>query len=237
MKSYLGIELGSTRIKAVSIDEKYRPVSSGDYTWASSYENSVWTYSLEEVWKGLKAALSAVENREQIAAAGVSAMMHGYLAFDRDWNLLVPFRTWQNTITGQAAAELTSLFGFNIPQRWSIAHLYQAILNGEEHVSRLAHITTLAGYVHYMLTGVNAVGVGEASGMFPIDSETLTYDDAMLEKFDRLTAARELPWKLADLLPKVLTAGQSAGKLTEAGSALLDGLLPAGIPFAPAEGV
>ena len=236
MKSYLGIELGSTRIKAVSIDEKYRPVSSGDYTWASSYENSVWTYSLEEVWKGLKAALSAVENREQIAAAGVSAMMHGYLAFDRDWNLLAPFRTWQNTITGQAAAELTSLFGFNIPQRWSIAHLYQAILNGEEHVSRLAHITTLAGYVHYMLTGVNAVGVGEASGMFPIDSETLTYDDAMLEKFDRLTAARELPWKLADLLPKVLAAGQSAGKLTEAGSALLDGLLPAGIPFAPAEG-
>ncbi len=236
MKSYLGIELGSTRIKAVSIDEKYRPVSSGDYTWASSYENSVWTYSLEEVWKGLKAALSAVENREQIAAAGVSAMMHGYLAFDRDWNLLAPFRTWQNTITGQAAAELTSLFGFNIPQRWSIAHLYQAILNGEEHVSRLAHITTLAGYVHYMLTGVNAVGVGEASGMFPIDSDTLTYDDAMLEKFDRLTAARELPWKLADLLPKVLAAGQSAGKLTEAGSALLDGLLPAGIPFAPAEG-
>jgi len=236
MKSYLGIELGSTRIKAVSIDEKYRPVSSGDYTWASSYENSVWTYSLEEVWKGLKAALSAVENREQIAAAGVSAMMHGYLAFDRDWNLLAPFRTWQNTITGQAAAELTSLFGFNIPQRWSIAHLYQAILNGEEHVSRLAHITTLAGYVHYMLTGVNAVGVGEASGMFPIDSDTLTYDDAMLEKFDRLTAARELPWKLADLLPKVLTAGQSAGKLTEAGSVLLDGLLPAGIPFAPAEG-
>ena len=236
MKSYLGIELGSTRIKAVSIDEKYRPVSSGDYTWASSYENSVWTYSLEEVWKGLKAALSAVENREQIAAAGVSAMMHGYLAFDRDWNLLAPFRTWQNTITGQAAAELTSLFGFNIPQRWSIAHLYQAILNGEEHVSRLAHITTLAGYVHYMLTGVNAVGVGEASGMFPIDSETLTYDDAMLEKFDRLTAARELPWKLADLLPKVLTAGQSAGKLTEAGSVLLDGLLPAGTPFAPAEG-
>ena len=236
MSTYLGIELGSTRIKAVSIDEKYRPVSSGDYTWASSYENSVWTYSLEEVWKGLKAALSAVENREQIAAAGVSAMMHGYLAFDRDWNLLTPFRTWQNTITGQAAAELTSLFGFNIPQRWSIAHLYQAILNGEEHVSRLAHITTLAGYVHYMLTGVNAVGVGEASGMFPIDSDTLTYDDAMLEKFDRLTAARELPWKLADLLPKVLTAGQSAGKLTEAGSALLDGLLPAGIPFAPAEG-
>ena len=236
MNTYLGIELGSTRIKAVAVDEGFRPVSSGDYTWASRYENGVWTYGLEEVWTGLRAALSAVENRAEVAAAGVSAMMHGYLAFDRDWNLLVPFRTWQNTITGPAAAELTELFGFNIPQRWSIAHLYQAVLNGEDHVSRIAHITTLAGYVHYMLTGVNAVGVGEASGMFPIDSETLTYDDAMLEKFDRLTAARELPWKLADLLPKVLTAGQSAGKLTEAGSALLDGLLPAGIPFAPAEG-
>ena len=236
MKTCLGIELGSTRIKAVAIDENYRPVSSGDYTWASSYENGVWTYSLEEVWKGLKTALAAVEDRERIAAAGVSAMMHGYLAFDKDWNLLVPFRTWQNTITGQAASELTSLFGFNIPQRWSIAHLYQAVLNGEEHVSRLAHITTLAGYVHYMLTGVNAVGVGEASGMFPIDSGTLTYDAAMLEKFNGLTASRKLPWKLADLLPRVLTAGQEAGRLTGAGSALLDGLLPAGIPFAPAEG-
>ncbi len=236
MKTCLGIELGSTRIKAVAIDENYRPVSSGDYTWASSYENGVWTYSLEEVWKGLKTALAAVEDRERIAAAGVSAMMHGYLAFDKDWNLLVPFRTWQNTITGQAASELTSLFGFNIPQRWSIAHLYQAVLNGEEHVSRLAHITTLAGYVHFMLTGVNAVGVGEASGMFPIDSGTLTYDAAMLEKFNGLTASRKLPWKLADLLPRVLTAGQEAGRLTGAGSALLDGLLPAGIPFAPAEG-
>ncbi len=236
MKTCLGIELGSTRIKAVAIDENYRPVSSGDYTWASSYENGVWTYSLEEVWKGLKTALAAVEDRERIAAAGVSAMMHGYLAFDKDWNLLVPFRTWQNTITGQAASELTSLFGFNIPQRWSIAHLYQAVLNGEEHVSRLAHITTLAGYVHFMLTGVNAVGVGEASGMFPIDSGTLTYDAAMLEKFNGLTASRKLPWKLADLLPRVLTAGQEAGQLTGAGSALLDGLLPAGIPFAPAEG-
>ena len=145
MKTCLGIELGSTRIKAVAIDENYRPVSSGDYTWASSYENGVWTYSLEEVWKGLKTALAAVEDRERIAAAGVSAMMHGYLAFDKDWNLLTPFRTWQNTITGPAAAELTALFGFNIPQRWSIAHLYQAVLNGEAHVPRIAHITTLAG--------------------------------------------------------------------------------------------
>ena len=236
MNTYLGIELGSTRIKAVAVDEGFRPVSSGDYTWASRYENGVWTYSLEEVWTGLRAALSAVENRAEVAAAGVSAMMHGYLAFDREWNLLVPFRTWQNTITGPAAAELTALFSFNVPQRWSVAHLYQAVLNGEEHVSRIAHITTLAGYVHYMLTGVNAVGVGEASGMFPIDSQALDYDRAMVEKFDALAAERNLPWRLEELLPRVLTAGQEAGRLTPAGAGLLEGLLPAGIPFAPPEG-
>ena len=236
MNKYLGIELGSTRIKAVAVDEGFRPVSSGDYTWASRYENGVWTYGLEEVWTGLRAALSAVENRAEVAAAGVSAMMHGYLAFDRDWNLLVPFRTWQNTITGPAAAELTALFSFNVPQRWSVAHLYQAVLNGEEHVSRIAHITTLAGYVHYMLTGVNAVGIGEASGMFPIDSQALDYDRAMVEKFDALAAERNLPWRLEELLPRVLTAGQEAGRLTPAGAGLLEGLLPAGIPFAPPEG-
>ncbi len=236
MNTYLGIELGSTRIKAVAVDEGFRPVSSGDYTWASRYENGVWTYSLEEVWTGLRAALSAVENRAEVAAAGVSAMMHGYLAFDKEWNLLVPFRTWQNTITGPAAAELTALFSFNVPQRWSVAHLYQAVLNGEEHVSRIAHITTLAGYVHYMLTGVNAVGIGEASGMFPIDSQALDYDRAMVEKFDALAAERNLPWRLEELLPRVLTAGQEAGRLTPAGAALLEGLLPAGIPFAPPEG-
>ena len=236
MNTYLGIELGSTRIKAVAVDEGFRPVSSGDYTWASRYENGVWTYSLEEVWTGLRAALSAVENRAEVAAAGVSAMMHGYLAFDKEWNLLVPFRTWQNTITGPAAAELTALFSFNVPQRWSVAHLYQAVLNGEEHVSRIAHITTLAGYVHYMLTGVNAVGVGEASGMFPIDSQALDYDRAMVEKFDALAAERNLPWRLEELLPRVLTAGQEAGRLTPAGAGLLEGLLPAGIPFAPPEG-
>ena len=236
MNTYLGIELGSTRIKAVAVNESFRPVSSGDYTWASRYENGVWTYSLEEVWTGLRAALSAVENRAEVAAAGVSAMMHGYLAFDRDWNLLVPFRTWQNTITGPAAAELTALFSFNVPQRWSVAHLYQAVLNGEEHVSRIAHITTLAGYVHYMLTGVNAVGIGEASGMFPIDSQALDYDRAMVEKFDALAAERNLPWRLEELLPRVLTAGQEAGRLTPAGAGLLEGLLPAGIPFAPPEG-
>ena len=235
-QTVLGIEMGSTRIKAVAIDEAFTPVSSGDYTWKSTFENGIWTYDLAEVWKGLKAALSGVEHRENIAAMGVSAMMHGYLAFDKDWNLLVPFRTWQNTITGQAAAELTRLFGFNVPQRWSISHLYQAVLNEEAHVPSIAHITTLAGYVHYMLTGVNAVGIGEASGMFPIDSANLCYDAGMLEKFNALVEKRNLPWKLEEVLPKVLVAGQEAGRLTESGAAMLDGLLAPGILFAPAEG-
>jgi len=236
MRTCLGLELGSTRIKAVTIDDGFRPVSSGDYTWASAYENDIWTYSLDEVWTGLRAALSQVEDRQDIAAAGVSAMMHGYLAFDKDWKLLTPFRTWQNTITGEAAAELTGLFGFNIPQRWSIAHLYQAILNKEEHIPQVAHITTLAGYIHYMLTGVNAVGVGEASGMFPIDSAALDYDAGMIGKFDALVKDRGLPWTLEDILPDVLPAGADAGALTEEGFRMLDGLLPAGVPFAPAEG-
>ena len=236
MKTSLGIELGSTRIKAVAIDAKHVPVSSGDYTWKSSYENGVWTYDLAEVWKGLKQAVSGVENRENVASMGVSAMMHGYLAFDKDWNLLVPFRTWQNTITGPAAAELTELFNFNVPQRWSISHLYQAVLNGEDHVPQIAHITTLAGYVHYMLTGVNAIGIGEASGMFPIDSEKNCYDEAMLAKFNELPAIQNQNWKLIDILPAVLVAGEKAGTLTESGAAMLDNLLQPGIPFAPAEG-
>ncbi len=235
-KLSLGIELGSTRIKAVAIDEQFVPVSSGDFTWKSSYENGIWTYDLNEVWRGLKTALSDIQNCENIASIGISAMMHGYLAFDKDWNLLVPFRTWQNTITAQSSAVLTECFAFNIPQRWSIAHLYQAVLNGESHVSKIAHITTLAGYVHYKLTGVNAVGIGEASGMFPIDCETKTYDAQMMEKFDALIAPHALGWKLADLLPRVLTAGEEAGCLTQSGSDLLGGILPAGIPFAPAEG-
>ena len=235
-RTMLGLELGSTRIKAVAIDENHVPVSSGDYTWKSSFENGVWTYSLEEVWKGLKTAVAGLEHRENIAAMGVSAMMHGYLAFDKDWNLLVPFRTWQNTITAQAAAELTEAFRFNIPQRWSVSHLYQAVLNGEAHVPEIAHITTLAGYVHFMLTGVNAIGVGEASGMFPIDSETCDYDAAMMAKFNDLVAGRNLPWTLSELLPKVLVAGEQAGTLTAQGAARLDNLLAPGIPFAPAEG-
>lgn len=236
MNTYLGIELGSTRIKAVSIDENHVPVSSADYTWASSFENGVWTYELAQAFEGLKTALAGIEDRGSVKAMGISAMMHGYLAFDKDWNLLVPFRTWQNTITAQAAAELTALFGFNIPQRWSIAHLYQAVLNGEEHVPQVAHITTLAGYIHYMLTGVNAIGIGEASGMFPIDSDGLCFNEAMLDKFDELIASRSLGWNIRSVLPTVLVAGDEAGKLTESGAALLDGLLAPGIPFAPPEG-
>jgi sugar (pentulose or hexulose) kinase len=233
---YLGIELGSTRVKAVAIDENHIPVSSGDYTWKSTFENGIWTYDLDDAWQGLKQALDRIENRQDIAAMGISAMMHGYLAFDREWNLLTPFRTWQNTITGEAAAVLTEAFGFNIPQRWSIAHLYQAILNREDHVPQIAHITTLAGYVHYKLTGVNAIGIGEASGMFPIDSEKSCYDEAMLEKFNALPEIQNQPWRLKDILPSVLTAGQQAGCLTKQGAALLDDLLAPGIPFAPAEG-
>ena len=232
----LGIELGSTRIKAVAINEDHIPVSSGDYTWASTFENGIWTYDLSQVWMGLKTALSDVNCRDAVKAVGISAMMHGYLAFDKEWNLLAPFRTWQNTITAQAAAELTELFGFNVPQRWSIAHLYQAVLNGEEHIDRIAHITTLSGYVHYMLTGVNAIGVGEASGMFPIDSDKLAYDETMLAKFNALIAEKKLPWTAQDVLPGVLSAGEQAGSLTEQGAALLDNLLTPGLPMAPAEG-
>ena len=238
MKNYfLGIELGSTRIKAVLLDEAHKIVKSGDDTWKSSLENGIWTYHMDEVQTGLRAAvqnLGAIPG--DISAMGVSGMMHGYLAFDRDWNLLAPFRTWQNTMTGEAAEALSAEFGFNVPQRWSIAHLYQAVLNGEEHVKSIAHITTLAGYVHYLLTGENVLGIGEASGMFPIDSETCTYDAAMLDKFDALTAKYGFDWNARSVLPRVLTAGQAAGTLTEAGSAYLGGLLPAGIPLCPPEG-
>ena len=237
MTHTLGIEFGSTRIKAVLIDGEHRIVKSGDYTWKSSLENGVWTYHMEDVQEGLRTAIQNLgELPGKISAMGVSGMMHGYLAFDKDWNLLAPFRTWQNTMTGEAAEQLTAEFGFNIPQRWSIAHLYQAVLNGEAHVKNIAHITTLAGYVHYLLTGENVLGVGEASGMFPIDSEALDYDAAMLEKFDALIAKYGFAWTARSVLPKVLTAGQAAGALTQAGSTFLDGLLSAGIPFCPPEG-
>lgn len=231
MEIYLGIEFGSTRIKAVSIDENYKTVDSGDYTWQSKYENGVWTYDLSEAVKGLKASICAIEDRKNIKAIGISGMMHGYLAFDKDWNLLVPFRTWQNTITSEAAKNLTELFGFNIPQRWSIAHLYQAILHKEEHIGKIAHITTLAGYIHYLLTGVNAVGIGEASGIFPIDSKNLCYDKSMAKKFNDLTG-----FDLGTILPNVLQAGENAGCLTEQGAEIIDHLLDVGTPFAPPEG-
>lgn len=234
--TYLGLELGSTRIKAITIDHCFQNIASGNSTWASTFENGIWTYPLEQVWPGMQKALSQLPGRENICAMGISAMMHGYLAFDRDWNLLVPFRTWQNTTTAQAAEELTKAFHFNIPQRWSVAHLYQAVLNGEPHVDKIAHITTLAGYVHYRLTGVNAVGIGEASGMFPIDSAQLCYDRKMLRILDGLLAEKDLPWKVEALLPEVLPAGKPAGRLTEEGAMLLGGLLPAGIPLAPPEG-
>ena len=236
-KLYLGIEFGSTRIKAVALDsETLAPVGSSGYTWASTYQDGIWTYDTADVWAGLKAAISGVKDLDKVAAMGISGMMHGYLAFDKDWNLLVPFRTWQNTITAEASAKLIELFDFNIPQRWSIAHLYQAILNNEEHIGKIAHVTTLAGYVHYMLTGVNAVGVGEASGIFPIDSDKLDYDETMLAKLEKNLEGYNLPWSVRDVLPKVLVAGDAAGELTEEGAARLDGLLSAGIRFAPAEG-
>lgn len=233
---FLGVEFGSTRIKAVVIDENHKTIESSDYQWQSKYENNVWTYDLVEAWSGFNDVLSKIKCLNEIQAMGISAMMHGYLAFDKDWNLLVPFRTWQNTITAEAADILTKEFGFNIPQRWSIAHLYQAILNKEDHLSKIAHITTLAGYVHYMLTGVNKIGIGEASGMFPIDGDINDYDKTMLEKFNKLVEKEKLPWKLIDLLPGVLLAGDSAGELNESGSKLLNKQLKVGIKFAPAEG-
>ena len=235
-KLALGIELGSTRIKAVAIDENNRIVSSGDYTWKSDLKDGVWTYPMEKVWEGLNQAVSGIQDREEIGCAAVSAMMHGYLPFDENWNLLTPFRTWQNTMTEQAAGELSALFGVNIPQRWSIAHLYQAVLNGEEHVGRIAHITTLAGYVHHALTGVNAVGVGEASGIFPIDPDQLEYNQEALDKFRALVQKHHLPWDIRALLPDILPAGACAGQMTKEGAALLNGQLPVGLAFAPAEG-
>jgi sugar (pentulose or hexulose) kinase len=238
----LGIELGSTRIKAVLIGPGHEPVASGSHSWENSYEGGYWTYSLGEVEQGLRACYKDLANDvrsrygtelKRVAALGVSAMMHGYLPFDADGNLLAPFRTWRNTNTGRAAAALTELFGFNIPHRWSIAHLYQAMLDGEPHVKDIAGITTLAGYVHRKLTGRNVLGVGDASGMFPIDSGACDYDTAMIEKFDGLTGADAL-----SLLPAVLTAGADAGVLTPEGALWLDptGNLEPGAPACPPEG-
>lgn len=246
-KTVLGIEFGSTRIKAVLIGEDHTPIASGGYDWENRYENGIWTYSLEDVWSGLQDSYRELSNEilekygtslQTVGGIGFSGMMHGYLAIDKDGNLLVPFRTWRNNITGQASQELTELFQFAIPQRWSIAHLYQAILNKEPHVGDISYLTTLAGYVHWKLTGQKVMGIGEASGMFPIDSETDDYDAHMIELFNEQVKAKSFPWKLPDILPQVLTAGDAAGVLSEEGAKLLDttGQLQAGIPLCPPEG-
>jgi len=243
----LGIEPGSTRIKAVLIGEDHMPIVSGSHDWENRLEEGVWTYRLDDMWKGLRDCYAELAGDVQekygvtlskLGALGVSAMMHGYLPFDAVANQLAPFLTWRNTITERSAAELTELFGFNIPQRWSIAHLDRAILNGEGHVKDIAFLMTLAGYVHWRLTGEKVLGVGEASGMFPIDSATNDYDAERLDKFEARWKDRGYPWKLKDILPKVLMAGEPAGFLTEEGTRLLDptGTLRLGAPVCPSEG-
>ncbi len=246
-KTALGIEFGSTRVKAVLIDEECQPLASGSFEWENELKNGYWTYSLDKVHLALKSAFAALKQdvREKYGcpftttgAIGISAMMHGYLAFDKHGRLLTDFRTWRNTTTGQAAAELTKALDFNIPLRWTASHIYQAILSKEEHVPEIAYVTTLAGYVHYMLTGVNSVGIGEASGIFPIDSEKNDYDEKRVEIFDRLTREKGFTKKLREIVPSVLLAGENAGYLTEKGALMLDesGEFSHGIPFAPAEG-
>ena len=243
----LGLELGSTRIKAVLIDGHHAPIASGSFEWENQLVDGVWTYSLDAMRRGVQSCYADLkrdvkekfgETLTTLDAIGISGMMHGYLPFDRDGRQLAEFRTWRNTMTGRAAAELTKLFHFNIPQRWSIAHLYQAMLNGEEHLPRLAHLTTAAGYIHELLTGERAVGIGEGSGMFPIDSEKKDYDAAMMARFDAVIAEKGYAWRLRDVLPRVLAAGEQAGCLTEEGARFLDpdGDLTPGIPFAPPEG-
>ncbi len=246
-KTFLGIEFGSTRIKAVLTDANHTPIASGSHEWENRLDHGIWTYTMDDIWGGLQDCYRDLKKdvKEQygvtltkISAIGFSAMMHGYLAFDKAGELLVPFRTWRNTITEEAAAALTKEFSYNIPQRWSIAHLYQAMLNKEEYVKDIAFFTTLAGFIHWKLTGEKVLGVGDASGMFPIDSNTKDYDAAMLDKFDALAEPYGFGWSLRDILPKVLVAGENAGTLTAEGARLLDtdGELEAGIPVCPPEG-
>ncbi|WP_411161383.1 xylulokinase [Enterococcus mundtii] len=243
----LGIELGSTRIKAVLIDQHYEPIAAGSYDWENQLENGIWTYSLDEIWKGLQSSyqqLVDVVSEEYdttlttIGAIGFSAMMHGYLAFDQHDELLVPFRTWRNAITAEAEEKLSKAFHYTIPQRWSIAHLYQAILNKETHLKDLSYFTTLAGYIHWQLTGQKVLGVGDASGMFPIDRQTKGYDVQKIAIFDQLAQAEGFMQPLETLLPEIRLAGEVAGTLTEKGVKLLDlsGNLSAGIPVCPPEG-
>ena len=246
-KAVLGIEFGSTRIKAVLIDQDHYPIAQGSYEWENQLVDGLWTYSKEVIWFGLQQCYADLREDvrrlydveiERLASIGISAMMHGYMPFDAEGHLLVPFRTWRNTNTGPAAAELSKLFVYNIPLRWSISHLYQAILNKEEHVPQIAYFTTLAGYIHWKLTGEKVLGVGDASGMLPIDPATGDYRADMIEKFDNLVAPYGFPWKLGDILPKVLPAGAPAGCLTETGAKRLDvsGHLHAGVPLCPPEG-
>lgn len=246
-KIALGIEFGSTRIKAVLVGKDNAPIASGSHDWENRLENNIWTYSLEDIWSGLqKSYQKLVEDVKEkydtslqtIGAIGFSGMMHGYMAFNKEGELLVPFRTWRNTMTGKASEELTKELAYHIPQRWSIAHLYQAILNGEEHVKEVDFITTLAGYIHWKLTGKKVLGIGEASGVFPIDIEAKDYNGTMIKKFDDLVLDRGVSWKLSNILPKVLVAGEYAGRLTKEGARLLDtsGELKAGILLCPPEG-
>ena len=246
-RTTLGIEFGSTRVKAVLVDETFQPIASGNYRWENQLVDGYWTYSLEEIITGLQESYQNMVLDVQkkygvvltkIGAIGFSAMMHGYMAFDKEDNLLVPFRTWRNSTTEKAAAELTKLFGFNIPERWSIAHLYQAILNEEDHVKDISYITTLAGYLHWRLTGEKVIGIGDASGMFPIDVDTKQYDQEMIAQFEQYISEKDYSWHLSDVLPKILLAGEQAGVLTEKGAKLLDpsGTLLAGIPLCPPEG-
>lgn len=243
----LGIELGSTRIKAVLNDEKNNPIASGSHDWENRLENGIWTYSLEDIWTGLQDCFRDLvrDVKEQygvvltrLGALGISGMMHGYMAFDSQGQLLVPFRTWRNNITGEAARKLSELFQYNIPQRWTAAHLYQAMLNGEEHVKDVSFVTTLAGYIHWRLTGEKVLGIGEASGVFPIDSQQKDYRQDMVEKFDVLAEEMGYSWKFRQIFPRVMVAGQTAGRLTEEGAKLLDpsGTLESGIPLCPPEG-
>jgi len=243
----LGIEFGSTRIKAVLIDETKAPIAQGSYEWENRLENNIWTYRMEDIMTGLKECYSDLAKDvkqkydvvlKKVGSIGISAMMHGYMAFDEKGELLVPFRTWRNTMTQQSAEKLTELFQYNIPQRWSIAHLYQAILNEEKHLPQIDFLTTLAGFIHFKLTGEKVLGVGDASGMFPIDCTTGTYYESMINQFNHLIAEKHFKWKLNDILPKVLSAGENAGTLTEEGAKLLDpsGNLESGIPLCPPEG-
>ncbi|NCB90989.1 MAG: ATPase [Clostridia bacterium] len=246
-KTALGIELGSTRIKGVLVDYAGNVLAVGIYDWENSFIDNIWTYSLEEIHKGVRGCYSslrkAVEKEygvtlKQIGSIGVSAMMHGYMALDKDGKQIAPFQTWRNTNTQEAADALTELFQFNIPLRWTVAHLYQRMLDGEQHVKDLDYVSTLSGYIHLILTGERVIGIGDAAGMFPIDSHIHSYDQDMLQKFNTLITPYQEPWKLEDIFPRVLVAGEEAGSLTEEGAAFLDesGNLQAGIRLCPPEG-